>query len=134
MFKKYRMEWEESDGKHSLDFFVNSKAKRNGFLHRACMIGMPPRLDNVDNNWAEYSANNDRLFDNRTAKVSYVNRTWESYSGQTCLAKLWEKLSKLKFVDMGRISKSNPFECDTEPEHESLWEPDELFDRFKRMP
>lgn len=134
MFKKYTMKWKEDDLDHSIDFFVNSKAKRSGFLHRACMIGVPPRLDASDNDWEKYRANNEKLFDNRTAKVSFLNRTWESYAGQTCLAKLWEKLAKLKFLDMGRISNSNPFCGGDEPEHENLWEPDELFDRFRRMP
>jgi len=64
--------------------------------------------------------------------VSYVGRTWECYSGQTCLAKLWDQLTKLKFIDMGLISKTNPFDESDEPTHEDLWEPDELFDRFKR--
>ena len=49
-----------------------------------------------------------------------------------CLAKLWNRLAKLKFIDMGRISKTNPFEESEEPDHEDLCEPDELFDRFKR--
>lgn len=132
MFKRYRLEWDEDEGRRSIDFFVNSKARRNGFLHRACVIGTLPRLDAMDNNWSEYRANDDKLFENRIAKVLYSNRTWECYSGQTCLAKLWNKLTKLKFIDMSRISKTNPFEESDEPTHEDLWEPDNLFDGFKR--
>jgi len=48
------LEWDDDEGRRSIDFFVNSKARRNGFLHRACVIGMPPRLDAMDNNWSEY--------------------------------------------------------------------------------
>ena len=132
MFKRYRLEWDDGEGRHSIDFFVNSKARRGGFVHRACMLGVPPRLDAMDNNWSEYRANEGKLFEKRIAKVVYCNRTWECYSGQTCLAKLWDQLAKLKFIDMGRISKTNPFKEDDEPAHEDLWEPDELFDRFKR--
>ena len=62
----------------------------------------------------------------------YVNRTWEPWSGQTCLVKLWDQLGKLKFVDMQEASKVNPFSSDDEPEHEDLHDPEELFDRFSR--
>lgn len=135
MFKKYRMEYDAKDGnKTSVDFFVNSKGARNGFMHRACVIGHLPRLDDSDTNWSDYRANDEKLFEKRIAKVSYCNRTWECYSGQTCLAKLWDQLMKLKFIDMSRISKTNPFKENDEPTHEDLWEPDELFDRFRRMP
>ena len=132
MFKKYRLEWEEEYGKTSIDFFVNSKKTRSGFMHRACVIGMPPRLDSSMSNWSEYKSNDAKLNEKRVAKVFYVNRSWEPYQGQECLAKLWDQLAKLKFVDMGRISKENPFERGEEPENEDLWEPDVLFDGFKR--
>lgn len=134
MFKRYLIEWEENAERRSIVFFVHSKARRGGFLHRACVIGAMPRLDAMDNNWSEYRANEGKLFEKRIAKVVYCNRTWERYSGQTCLAKLWDQLAKLKFIDMGRISKTNPFNEDDEPTHEDLWEPDELFDRFRRNP
>lgn len=132
MFKKYTFEWEEDNGRHSIDFFVNSKERRGGFLHRACVIGIPPRLDAMDDNWTVYRANDDKLFVKRSAKIPYENRTWESWSGQECLARLWDQLAKLKFLDMGRISKENPFRSNNEPPHEDLWEPDVLFERFRR--
>jgi len=133
MFKRYRMTWgEDGEPDHSIDFFVNSKAKRNGFLHRACVIGLLPRLDSSATNWGEYQKNDDILFSKRMAKVAYCNRTWEAYGGQMCLLRLWEQLDGLKFLDMSLISKTNPFGGSDEPEHEDLWEPDELFDRFKR--
>lgn len=131
MFKKYKIEWEEDDGRHSVDFFVNSKSTRSGFLHRACVIGCLPRLDSNGNDWSEYRINDQKLMENRVAQVRYTNRTWESYSGQTCLSKLWNRLSKLKFLDMGRASRENPFEDSNEPPHEDLWEPDELFNGFR---
>jgi len=132
MFKKYRFEWEEEDGKRSIDFFVHSKKTRNGFLHRACALGPVPRLDETSNDWASYRANDEKLVAKRVAKVPYCNRTWESYGGQTCLSRIWSQLSKLKFTDMARICKSNPFDGPEEPEHEDLWEPDELFEGFSR--
>lgn len=130
MFKMYRLEWDDNES--SVDFFVHSKSTRSGFMHRACAIGLLPRLDDMGNSWSEYRLNDEKLSEKRVAKVSYVNRTWESYSGQTALCKLWDQLAKLKFIDMGRISKTNPFKENDEPTHEDLLEPDELFGRFSR--
>ena len=133
MFKKYRMTWKKENEEESyVDFFVNSKKTRNGFMHRACVIGPLPRLDDMGTNYTEYRLNEDVLLRKRFHKVSYVGRTWEAYSGQTCLSGLWTQISKLKFVDMSRISDNNPFSLDYEPEHEDLWEPEDLFDRFKK--
>jgi len=133
MFKKYKMEYMKDDGGvSSVDFFVNSKAKRGGFMHRACVIGYLPRIDDIGTDYGKYRANEDVLMGKRACKVSYIGRTWECYSGQTCLAKLWDQLTKLKFLDMSLISKTNPFEGNDEPTHEDLWEPDELFGRFSR--
>ena len=132
MFKKYVFEWKEGKEKRSVDFYVHSKGTRGGFMHRACCIGPLPRLDDQKNDWAEYRANEDKLFSKRVAKVSYCNRTWECWPGQDCLAHLWDQLAKLKFMDMGRICAGNPFKAETEPKNEYLPEPDELFDNFKR--
>lgn len=133
MFKKYKMEYMKDDGEiSSVDFFVNSKGTRMGFMHRACVIGYLPRMDDMGTDYGKYRANENVLMGKRACKVSYIGRTWECYSGQTCLAKLWDQLAKLKFIDMGRISKTNPFNESDEPTHEDLWEPDELFDMFKR--
>jgi hypothetical protein len=122
--------------KHTVDFFVHSKSTRSGFMHRACAIGPLPRLDEKSEDYGEYRRNDDELFSKRYAKVSYCNRTWESYSGQTCLARLWDQLSELKFLDMGDIRRGNPFADGSakkgEPKHEDLYEPDELFGRFGR--
>lgn len=127
MFKRYRIKYGEG---LTLDFFVHSKGTRNGFMHRACVIGVIPRLDNMDTDWEKYLANDRKLSEKRVCKVMYLNRTWEPWSGQTCLVKLWDQLGKLKFVDMQEASKVNPFSSDDEPEHEDLWEPEELFQRF----
>ena len=133
MFKKYRFVWNGKDGnKHSVDFLVHSKISRRGFVHRACVLGQIPRIDDMDNDWSKYRENEDLLFGKRVTKVSYCNRTWECYPGQTCLSNLWKKLAKLKFIDMGRICEVNPFSEDKEPDHENLMEPDELFARFSR--
>lgn len=132
MFKKYVFTWKDCDAERSVDFFVHSKGTRNGFMHRACAVGPLPRLDDKLNDWSKYRENEDALFRRRVAKVSYYNRAWECYSGQTCLAKLWDQLAKLKFIDMGRIREGNPFSEDKEPDHEDLREPDELFGGFSR--
>lgn len=137
MFKKYTFNWKDRGGKkHTVDFIAHSKGTRSGFMHRACAIGPLPRLDDADNDYGEYRRNDETLFEKRYAKVSYCNRTWESYSGQTCLSKLWEQLAGLKFVDMGVVKKVNPFADGSakkgEPKHEDLYEPDELFGRFGR--
>ena len=132
MFKKYRFKWKDGDGERYVDFYVHSKGTRSGFMHRACAIGPLPRLDEKDADYSKYRANNDKEFASRVAKVSYLNRTWEFWPGQDCLSALWAKLSKLKFIDMGRICEGNPFKAEKEPEHERLDEPDELFDGFRR--
>ena len=129
MFKQYKFAWEDESGeKHTVDFYVHSKGTRRGFMHRACAIGPLPRLDEKGNDWLEYTANEDKLLSKRVAKVSYINRTWESFPGQNVLVKLWNQLNELKFVDMSQMSQENPFNRD-EPEHKELWDPDRLFDR-----
>jgi hypothetical protein len=129
MFRKY--EFRDSDGV-GVDFFVHSKKTRNGFMHRACVIGPLPRLDEKDNDWDRYRRNEDILSKKRVAKVSYINRTWESYPGQTCLRKLWDQLAELDFVDMSEISEVNPFDSSrAEPEGWDMFDPEELFGRFR---
>ena len=133
MFKRYRFTWlEDGNAGRGVDFYVNSKKSRNGFLHRACVIGSLPRLDEKGNDWAEYRANEEKLFKKRVCKVSYVNRTWESYPGQTCLMRLWEHLCALKFLDMSEISKVNPFGGQHEPTYEDIPEADNLFGNLER--
>lgn len=131
MFKEYKLAWKDSKGSdHSIDFFVHSRKTRNGFLHEACFLGTPPRLDGIDARYGDYHDNEDKLFKARYTKVSFCNRTWESWPGQDCLKRAWGKLEKLKFLDMSEVYKGNPFGDDKEPEHEDLWEPDDLFGRF----
>lgn len=132
MFKKYRFNWKDGENERSVDFFVHSKSTRSGFLHRACVVGPLPRLDDMVNDWSQYRENEDVLFKKRVAKCSYCNRTWECWPGQQCLSKLWGRLAKLKFLDMGRIAEGDPFSADGEPPHEHLKEPDELFGGFER--
>lgn len=132
MFKRYRFEWNDNGRGTSVDFYVHSRGTRTGFQHRACCIGPLPRLDTMDKDWSAYRANEDALFKKRTARVSYCNRTWEAFPGQTCLCRLWDQLASLKFVYMGEILNTNPFRSDVEPWHEDLIEPDELFGRLRR--
>lgn len=133
MFKKYSMKWSDVSGcEHKTDFYVNSKNTRNGFMHRACVIGMLPRLDEMSGDLENYAKNDKKLYSSRVSKVSYCNRTWEYYAGQTCLSRLWEKLMGLKFVDMYRICAGNPFEGEEEPPHECITEADALFEGLSR--
>ncbi len=133
MFKCYKFKWKDLCGNDNrTEFFVHYKKTRNGFVHRACVIGALPRLDEKDNDWDRYKANESKLFAKRTAKTSYCNRTWETWPGQTCLSNLWTQLDKLKFVDMSQISPNNPFSGREEPEHVNLTDPDVLFDGLRR--
>lgn len=132
MFKKYRFVWKDRNWNAcALNFFVYSKKTRRGFLHRACALGPIPRLDETDSNWAEFSANTDRLCKKRLCKVPYSRRTWEAWPGHDCLMRLWDQIAALKFVDLSEVVQTNPFACDTEPDHEDLFEADELFNGLK---
>lgn len=133
MFKKYCFAWSDRNGEEQTsDFFVHSKGTRSGFMHRACVIGPLPRLDDYEQDYYAYRRNSDIMFKKRVQKVSYVNRTWEYFSGQECLAKLWDKLAGLKFLDMGRIRPGNPFRGNLEPGYEELYDPEDLFGEFDR--
>ena len=126
MFKKYEIKVKSTHpevdrGKsYKVEFYVRSKPTRNGFCHEAIVIGPLPVLEG-----------HQALFDRseRMARKSYLNRTWESWSGQSVLQMLWNKLLKLDWVDASRLPKKNPFDSDKEPKHESLWDPEELFAR-----
>ena len=132
MFKKYRFVWTGRDGSaNTLDFFVHSKKTRHGFLHRACALGPIPRLDETDGDLSAFRANLDKLSKKRLCKVPYGNRTWEAWPGHDCLVRLWDQLAALKFVDLSEVAQTNPFACDTEPDHEELCEADELFNGLK---
>lgn len=127
MFKKYKIPANtESPGGSQLEFFVYSRKTPSGFMHEAAMFGFPShRLG------AQYHPSaDDKLFKLRYKRVSYVNRTWESYSGQTALQRLWEQLGKVK-KDFPVFALPCPFDGD-EPNHEDIPDPDELFGWFRR--
>ncbi len=131
MFKKYTMSWKSQDGTEvDVLFFVNNKKTKNGFMHRACVIGQLPRLDDTGKDWHEYRKNEEKLMKKRICKLPYLNRTWETWPGQECLKNLWMNLDKLGFVDMARIALGNPFGNNAEPCHEDIDEADEIFGRF----
>lgn len=131
MFKKYSFYYQKKDGhKTSVDFVVNSRKSKSGFFHRACVIGFLPRLDDVTGDWESYINNDGILMKKSYCRQSYYNRTWEAWLGQSCLSKLWRQLAELKFLDLGRISAENPFNNNKEPEHQDMWDPDELFSPF----
>ena len=134
MYKKYRIEFTRNDGsksKSSLDFYVHSKGTRSGFMHRACVIGEIPRLDDKEDDWDKRRRNDDVLRKKRMAKCYYLNRTWEYWSGQCCLQALWDQLDKLKFTDMSTVCAENPFAVQNEPQHEELVDPEDLFGWFQ---
>lgn len=126
MFKKYkikvRSQHPETDRRkgYNVEFYVRSKPTRNGFCHEAIVIGPLPVL-------AGHQDPYDRS--ELMARKSYLNRTWESWSGQSVLQMLWNKVLKLGWVDVSRLPEKNPFDAGKEPKHEPLWDPDELFAR-----
>lgn len=126
MFKKYEIKVKsthpEVDRRKSykVEFYVRSKSTRSGFCHEAIVIGPLPVKEGRQ---APYDRSE------RMARKSYLNRTWESWSGQGVLQMLWNKILKLGWVDVSCLPKRNPFDADKEPKYESLWDPDELFAR-----
>lgn len=126
MFKKYEIKVKsthpEVDRRKSykVEFCVRSKSTRSGFCHEAIVIGPLPVKEGRQ-------APCDRS--ERMARKSYLDRTWESWSGQSVLQTLWNKILKLGWVDVSCLPKRNPFDSDKEPKYESLWNPDELFAR-----
>ena len=124
MFKKYEIKVKsthpEVDRRKSykVEFYVRSKPTRNGFCHEAIVIGPLPALEGR-------RAPFDRS--ERMARKSYLNRTWESWSGQSVLQMLWNKILALDWVDVSCLPKKSPFGSVKEPRYESLWDPDELF-------
>lgn len=124
MFKKYEIKVKsthpEVDRRKSykVEFYVRSKSTRNGFCHEAIVIGPLPTLEGRQ---APYDRSE------RMARKSYLNRTWESWSGQSVLQMLWNKILTLDWVDVSCLPKKSPFGSVKEPKHESLWDPDELF-------
>ena len=126
MFKKYKVKVRsrhpETDRRkgYNVEFYVRSKSTRNGFCHEAIVIGPLPVLAGQQDPYDRSEL---------MARKSYLNRTWEPWSGQSVLRMLWNKVLKLGWVDVSRLPEKNPFDAGKEPKHESLWDPDELFAR-----
>ena len=126
MFKKYKVKVKSQNPEidrrkgYDVEFYVRSKSTRNGFCHEAIVIGPLPVL-------AGHQDPYDRS--ELMARKSYLNRTWEPWSGQSVLQMLWNKVLKLGWVDVSCLPEKNPFDAGKEPKHESLWDPDELFAR-----
>lgn len=129
MYKKYVLKCKglEGEKKWNLEFFVYSKSTKLGFCHLAAVIGPLPTTAEARLLTDVLSV--EEVHKLRRAKCSYCNRTWESWAGQTVLQELWKKLAKCKYLQMDRVSKKNPFDSSSEPKHESLWDPEELFRR-----
>ena len=131
MFKRYRLPVNRGANEGHVDFYVHTKKRKSGFTCRAAAIGIAsvPRLDDIDRDWNSYSENTKKLLSKSKMSVSVIGASLETYPGKACLVKLWDRLSRLNFVDMGAIAPGNPFACDDEPEHEDLPEPDKIFGR-----
>ena len=129
MYKKYVMKCKGLEGEKAwnLEFFVYSKSTKCGFCHLAAVIGPLPTRTEVRLLTDVMSADDVHCL--RRARCGYSNRTWESWSGQSVLQELWNKLAKCKHLQMERVSKKNPFDSDNEPKHEDIWDPEEMFRR-----
>lgn len=127
MFKKYRVPAStEYPGGSQLTFYVYSRKTPSGFMHEAVMLGLPSHRLGV-----QYpSADDNELFKLRYKRVLYSNRTWEQWSGQTALQRLWEQLGKVK-ENFPVFASPCPFDGE-EPNHEDIPDPDDLFGRFRR--
>ena len=126
MFKLYTFRWQNrAELPERLQIFLHCQTRpKGGFRYRAKMIGEVPRLDDISASFAKYSRNSKRL-----ASAACIRRpsTFEPWPGQSILRELWERVANLSFVDMGQISLSNPFTNNTEPEHEDLLDPEDVF-------
>lgn len=127
MFKKYKVPADTKyPGVSQLEFFVYSRSTPSGFMHEAAMFGFPAHRLGV-----KYPlADDDKLLKLRYKRVSYSNRTWEQWSGQTVLQRLWEQLGKMK-KEFPVFALKCPFDGD-EPGHENLHDPDDLFGNFRK--
>lgn len=127
MFKKYRVPADPKfPGGYQLEFFVHSRRTPSGFIHEAALFGFPSHRLGV-----KYPpADDKKLYKLRYKRVTYVNRTWEQWSGQTALQRLWEQLGKVK-EDFPVFALPCPFDGD-EPNHEHVPDPEELFGKFRK--
>lgn len=127
MFKKYRVPADpECPGGYQLEFFVHDRKTPSGFMHEAAMFGFPSHRLGL-----KYpSADDEKLYRLRYKRVTYVNRTWEQWGGQTALQRLWEQLGKMK-KEFPVFASPCPFDGD-EPNHEGIPDPDGLFGPFRR--
>ena len=121
MFKRYRI----MDGSSTLEFFVHDRKTPSGFMHEAAVFGFPlhrlgPTHPAVDDT---------KLYGLRYKRVTYANRTWERWGGQTALQRLWEQLGTMK-EEFPVFAGKCPFDGD-EPSHEDIPDPDDLFGRFR---
>lgn len=134
MVKKYPMLWKDAQGnEHDVDFYVQIRARpKGGFCHRAIVHGNLPRLDDMDKDFDKYTRNTEKLQVSRKAYAHTVPGgalVMEKWPGRHVLSKLWEKLSKLSFLDMHQIWVLNPFNYSVEPAHEDIVDVEELFKR-----
>jgi hypothetical protein len=94
----------------------------------ATVHGNLPRLDDIGKSYDKYVRNSERLEKARTIKEK-SGSFMIGWGGHQVLTKLWERLAKLPFVDMGAIETGNPFDdVDDEPKHVEFITPERIFD------
>lgn len=129
MFKRYDFRYIPQCGAaiEELNFYLYGKPGRKGFVWRATVHGNLPRLDDIGKSYAKYARHSERLEKARTVKER-SDPFQIGWAGRQVLTKLWERLAKLPFVDMGAIVTGNPFDVDDEPRHIEFTTPEQIFD------
>lgn len=128
MFKRYDFRYvpQFRPGIEELNFWVYCQRSRKGFVWRATVRGHLPRLDDIDKSYDKYARNSERLEKARTVKEK-SGQFIVGWGGRQVLSKLWERLAKLPFVDMGAIVTGNPFDVDDEPRNVEFIIPEQIF-------
>lgn len=133
MFKKYRFRYSLGGVAKHAKFYVYSKKSGGAVKWTAVCAAAVPRIDEMDD------ASRIRRFERNTKVLG--SKMWnstkqpaisdEKWPGQACLVGLWEKLSKLSFIDMQLIRTVNPFLADEEPSHSVLEEKEAVLSNVK---
>lgn len=128
VFKRYDFKYvpQCESAIEELSFYVYGKPGRKGFVWRATVHGHLPRLDDIAKSYDKYARNSERLKKARTVKEK-TGPFLVGWGGRQVLVKLWKRLAKLPFVDMGAIVTGNPFDVDDEPRHIELLTLEQIF-------
>lgn len=130
MFKRYGIDYKGHNGsKRHIDFYIQLKKSGKGkFLYRAIAIGDIPRLDHSSEEYDKYQKNSRKLAAASRCSCEVNTSLCEpNWLGQSCLLKLWNKISALSFTDMHQVSSTCPFASSAEPIHEDIIEAEHVF-------